>query len=169
MNIKHFFIFLILATVLFILWKLGLQVMWAKFVLSGLNTITTSVSHLQKAVLSTGKDLEFTYFYADRTNKQDLEHLIPTVILIAWQITVFFVKDIQWKYAAKLALINIGLVWLLQIFYPLLLFNINQSKFKLAMVVIGLQIFDFMFLFLILKDIILLRYRIRIQNITTQT
>ena len=161
MKLKHFLIFLGLASIIFILWKLGLQVFWAKFVLSGVNTITTSLSSMQKAVLNTGKLPEFIYYYSDRSNKQDLEHLLPTVVLIAWQITLFFVKDVDWKYIARLAAINILIVWLLQILYPLMLFNINQSKFKLAMVVIGLQLFDFMILFLIIKDIVLLRFKIK--------
>lgn len=160
-------IFLVTSLLLYLLWANGGERVYGKFVTTGINEFVSKVTSIEHA--------DYTYFekenktmmqlkYPDRTTKIALEYCLPVVLLLAWQFSLFFDKRISKKYAAKLLGINFLILYFLQIIFPLLLFNISQSKTKSIGLFIGLQIFGFIVFFIILKDSLLIKYKFSNQS-----
>lgn len=155
-------IFLISSVLLYLLWSNGGERVYAKFVTTGINEFVAKVTSIEHA--------DYTYFknenktmmqlkYPDRTTKIALEYCLPVVLLLAWQFSLFFDRRITKKYAGRLLALNFLTLYFLQIIFPLLLFNISQSKTKSIGLFIGLQIFGFIVFFIILKDSLLIKYK----------
>lgn len=153
----------IIASILFYLgWMNGGEKFYGKFVTVGINEFITKFSSIEQAnykQLDDGSTM-MTLKYPDRTTRIALEYCLPVVLLLAWQLSLFFDKRLTKKYAAKLLAFNFIILYFLQIIFPLLLFNISQSKTKSIGLFIGLQIFGFIVFFIILKDSLLIRLKV---------
>ena len=133
----------------------GGERVYGKIIATGIEKITTKISSIEEVDYKyvESEKATFIFFkYPDRNNKISLEYCLPIVLLLAWQFSLFFDRRIKAGFAFRLFGINFLVVYFLQIIFPLLLFNISQSKFKSMSLFIGLQIFVFLVFFLILKD-----------------
>lgn len=150
------------ATVLYILWQFGFNYVWANILKVGVSAITATFSNIQKVTIDNTSEITVLYFqYPDRTNHINIEYALPIVLLLAWEASLFVIKNVPHQFAFKSLGINVGIVWLIQIFFPLLLFNISTSKIKGSFFFLGLQVFSILVLFLIIKDSIILKYKNR--------
>lgn len=155
-------IFLTASILFYLIWMNGGEQVYGGFVAKGIESFTTKISSIEKVehkyFEAEKKTMIFTT-YSDRTSNISVEYCLPIVLLLAWQLALFFDKRINYKYAFKLFAINFFTVYFLQIIFPLLLYNISQSKVKATGLFIGLQTFGFLILFLIIKDTILIRLK----------
>ncbi len=155
-------IFVALSFIFYLAWENGGDKIYGKIVAAGINKIATQFTKIEKAELRNleveDKSLIFCT-YNDRATKLNIEYLLPVVLLLAWQISLFADKRLKAFSVIKLLLFNFILLYLLQIFFPLLLYNVSQSKFKSTSLFIGMQVFGFIVFFLILKDSLLIRWR----------
>lgn len=155
-------VFVVLGFLLYLGWVNGGETAYAKFVATGINQFTTKFSSLEKVKYKHFKEENTTklfFKYPDRGNNISMEYCLPIVILLAWHISLFFDKRVRPKFAFKLLGFNFVFVYFLQIIFPLLLFNISQSKVKSMSLFVGLQIFGFLIFFLILKDSLIIKYK----------
>jgi len=153
-------VFLISSLVFYVLWINGGEKAYGKLVATGIDKFTTKISKIENVEYKHFKKEQKTLLYLkypDRTTKIALEYCLPVVLLLAWQFSLFFDRRISVNYALKLLGINFLILYFLQIIFPLLLFNISQSKAKSMGLFIGLQIFGFIVFFLILKDSLLIK------------
>lgn len=155
-------LFVTLSILFYLLWENGGDKFYGRFVAGGISKVTAQFTPIEKAELryfeSEKKSLIYC-IYDDRATKINIEYLLPIVLLLAWQLSLFIDKRLKSKEAAKLLVINFLIVYLLQIVFPLLLFNVSQSKFKSTSLFIGMQIFGFIVFFLIIKDSLLIRLK----------
>ncbi|MDA3879569.1 MAG: hypothetical protein PF436_04205 [Prolixibacteraceae bacterium] len=154
-------VFLIAGVVFYILWNIGGQAIYGEVVKFGVEKFTTGVSKIESVDIKhfDKENKTMLYFtYPDRRNNISLEYCLPVVLLLAWHLALFFDKRLTAKKALKYFVINFIIIYIIQILFPLLLFNISQSKAKSMGLFIGLQIFGFLVFFLILKDSLLLKY-----------
>jgi hypothetical protein len=155
-------IFLIATIVFYFLWNNGGEPVYGKIIAIGVEKITSMFSNIETVTVNHLKDLGMTmlYFkYPDRTTSIAMEYCLPVVLLLAWHFALFFDHRIKAKTALKLMAINMAILFILQVFFPMLLFNISQSKVKSTGLFIGLQIFSFLVFFLILKDSLLIKHK----------
>lgn len=165
MKTKRVVIVLGFATIFYILWQFGFDYVWANIVKAGVSTITAAFSDIQKVTIdNTGEAPVLYFYYTGRNNHVDIEYALPIILLLAWQASLFVIKNIPRRFAFKSLGINVGILWLIQIFFPLLLFNISTSKIKGSFFFLGLQIFGILVLFLIIKDSISLKYENQSKN-----
>jgi len=154
-------VFILLSLIFYVLWMKGGEQVYGKVVEFGIDKITSRFSAIDNATLMNfpveKKNLIFCK-YSDRTTKISVEYCLPIVLLLAWNISLFFDKRLVFKISAKWLTLNFFVVYFLQIIFPLLLFNISTSKIKSMSLFIGLQVFGFLVFFLILKDSFLLKY-----------
>jgi hypothetical protein len=154
-------VFLILSLVFYLVWANGADQAYGKFVAWGVTKFTANVSDIERAKLEhiaeQDKSLIVCY-YEDRATRINMEYCLPIVLLLAWQLSLFIDKRLFYKKALKLFAINFSIVYFIQILFPLLLYNVSQSKFKSTSLFIGMQIFGFIVFFLILKDSMLIKY-----------
>jgi hypothetical protein len=155
-------VFIVLSFAFYFAWENGGDRLYGKFVAGGISKITTQFSSMEKAELrhyeNPKTDLLYC-LYEDRATKIDIEYLLPIVLLLAWQLSLFIDKRVNVKGALKLFAVNFSIVYLLQVLFPLLLYNVSQSKFKSTSLFIGMQVFGFIVFFLIIKDSLLIRFR----------
>lgn len=158
----------VLASILFyLIWSNGGERVYGKIVAGGVNKITTRFSSIQKSEYKYFEDQEKSvmfFFYKDRQNNISTEYCLPVVLLLAWHLSLFFDKRLIAKKALKYFAINFSIIYFLQIIFPLLLYNISQSKTKSMSLFIGLQIFSFIVFFLIIKDSLLIKYNNSMNN-----
>ncbi|MDA3930358.1 MAG: hypothetical protein PF541_15515 [Prolixibacteraceae bacterium] len=151
----------IVASILFYLgWMNGGEMAYGKFIATGIEKFTSSISSIESVEYKYYEKEEKTmlYFqYPDRKNNISLEYCLPIVLLFAWHLALFFDRRITAKFALKLFALNFAIVYFLQLLFPLLLFNISQSKVKSMGLFIGLQIFGFIVFFLIIKDSLIIK------------
>ncbi|MBP7508143.1 MAG: hypothetical protein KA807_10000 [Prolixibacteraceae bacterium] len=162
-------IFIAASIIFYILWSNGGESAYGKFVAKGVDKVTAKFSGIERAEFKIQEQdsTPMIYcYYKDRRTKIALEYCLPVVLLLAWHLSLFFDKRINYKIALKLFSINFFAVYLLQIFFPLLLFNISQSKVKSMGLFIGLQIFGFLIFFLIIKDTLLIKYKYQLATKT---
>ncbi len=160
MKISRILIVLGLATAYYIIWQLGFDYVWANIVKAGISTITAAFSDIQEvAVVISDDAIRFHFRYPDRKSSVNIEYLLPVVLLLAWQTYLFIIKTVPRKFALKSLGFNLGILWLMQIFFPLLLFNVSMSKVKASFFFLGLQVFGMIVLFMIIKDSVLLKYK----------
>ena len=155
-------IFILASVLLYLLWMNGGERVYAKFVTTGINEFVTKISRVEQAKYEYFENEHQTMMqlkYPDRTTTIALEYCLPVVLLLAWQFSLFFDKHLTRSYALKLFALNFISLYILQLFFPLLLFNISQSKTKSIGLFIGLQIFGFIVFFIILKDALLIKYK----------
>lgn len=153
-------VFLVSSLVFYFVWINGGETAYGKLVATGIDKFTTKVSKIESVEYKHFEKKQKTLLYLkypDRTTKIALEYCLPVVLLLAWQFSLFFDHRIKVKYAFKLLGMNFLTIYFLQIIFPLLLFNISQSKTKSMGLFIGLQIFGFIVFFLILKDSLLIK------------
>jgi hypothetical protein len=165
MRIKKYLrniVFITLSFVLYLAWNNGGEKIYAKAVSFGIEKVTSRFSSIEKSSIkhfeNQNKTLIYCY-YPDRTTNIAVEFCLPIVLLLAWHIALFFDSRLKAKTALKMMSINIFIIYFLQILFPLLLFNISQSKVKSTGLFIGLQIFIFLVLFLIIKDSLIIKYK----------
>lgn len=155
-------IFLTLTVVIYLLWNNGGEAIYGKVVKTGVEKFTARFSKIEevKLVVNEKNNNTALYFkYPDRTTNISLEYCLPIVLLLAWQLALYFDKRISSKTASKLFAYNFLILYFLQIIFPLLLYNISQSKTKSMGLFIGLQIFGFLVFFLIIKDSLLIKHK----------
>lgn len=155
-------IFIVAGFALYLLWSNGGEQVYGKVVVTGIQKFTAKVSAIETVTYTHYKEQGTTmlYFkYPDRTTSIALEYCLPVVLLLAWQLSLFFDRRIKTKIAFKLLGINFSILYFLQIFFPLLLFNISLSKTKSMGLFIGLQIFSFLVFFLMLKDSLMIKHK----------
>ena len=146
------------------LWIKGGEKAYGKFITWGTNNITTAFSSMDKAEFATATDkshVMLCYYDEEKVTRRtniNLEYLLPIVLLLAWHLSLFVDRNIPTKKSLKFLGINFGIVFILQIFFPLLLYKVSESAFKSLSVFIGLQIFGFLAFFLIIKDSFIIRY-----------
>jgi hypothetical protein len=159
-NLVRNIVFIVASIVFYLLWANGGEQVYGKMVTFGIDKITSKVSSIEKAEFKHFEKEETTLvycYYPDRKTNIALEYCLPIVLLLAWHLSLFFDKRLNAKKALKMFGINFAIVYLLQILFPLLLYNISQSKAKAMGLFIGLQVFGFIVFFLIIKDSFLLR------------
>ncbi len=153
-------IFIVASISFYLLWSYGGEQVYGKLIKGGVERITTKVSGIETVAMTHFDEENVTmlsFKYPDRTTKISLEYCLPIVLLLAWQFSVFFDKRIKSKKAFKLLGANFLIIYLLQIIFPLLLFNVSQSSAKSIGLFIGMQVFGFLVFFLILKDSLIIR------------
>jgi hypothetical protein len=159
-NLVRNSVFVVASIVFYLLWANGGEQVYGKLVTGGINAVTTKISSIKKAEFkhfeAEEKSAIFCY-YKDRKTNISLEFCLPIVLLLAWHLSLFFDKRLSAKKALKMFGINFLIVFFLQILFPLLLYNISQSKVKAMGLFIGLQVFGFIVFFLILKDSFLIK------------
>lgn len=159
-NLVRNIVFIVSSIIFYLLWANGGEQAYGKIITFGIDKITSKVSSIEKAEFKHFDQDEKTLiycYYPDRRTNIALEYCLPIVLLLAWHLSLFFDKRVNTKKALKMFGINFAIVYFLQILFPLLLFNISQSKVKAMGLFIGLQIFGFIVFFLIIKDSFLLR------------
>jgi len=160
MKINKIAIVLALAFGFYILWHFGFNYVWAYCLKAGISTITAAFSDIQEVWVEKSETVVHLYFrYPDRKNNVNAEFTLPIVLLLAWQTYLFIIKDVSRKFALRSLGFNLTILYLLQIFFPLLLYNVSASKTKATLFFLGLQIFGMLVFFLIAKDNILLKYK----------
>lgn len=160
-------VFIISSILFYVLWINGGEQAYGKIILRGMEQFSTQLSNIEQIELKHFEKEEKTmlYFtYSDRKNSISLEYCLPIVLLLAWQFSLFIDRSISTKLAFKLFAINFIIVFILQITFPLLLFNVSLSKPKAISLFIGLQTFSFIILFLILKDTLILNHKNKLIN-----
>jgi hypothetical protein len=153
-------VFVVASIVFYMLWENGGEQVYGRLITFGIDNVTAKVSSIEKAEFKHFKEEQKTLiycYYSDRKTNISLEFCLPVVLLLAWHLSLFFDKRLVAKKAFKMFGINFLIVYFLQILFPLLLFNISQSKVKAMGLFIGLQIFGFIVFFLILKDSFILK------------
>ncbi|MCF8362128.1 MAG: hypothetical protein K9G70_05845 [Prolixibacteraceae bacterium] len=161
-TIRRNVIFIFASLIFYLVWSNGGEKIYAKVVATGVEKFTAKISSIESAEYKHFDDNNMTVIYCkypDRTTNIAVEYCLPVVLLLAWNFALFFDKRLQTKTAFKYLGINFGIIYTLQIFFPLLLLNISQSKAKSTSLFIGLQIFSFIVLFLIIKDSLILKYK----------
>lgn len=169
-NIVRNSVFIVLSILFYLIWMKGGEAVYGKIVEFGVNKVTANVSDIDHATLKNFKEEQKTMIfckYPDRTTKISIEYCLPIVLLLAWNFSLFFDKRLKFKFALKLLAINFVIIYFLQIFFPLLLFNISASKVKSMSLFVGMQVFGFLVFFLILKDSLILK-SILLQKIANQ-
>ena len=155
-------IFIVAGFLFYLLWSNGGEQVYGKVVKTGVEKFTTKFSSIQTVKIQHFEQENKTllYFkYPDRTTKITLEYCLPIVLLLAWQFSLFFDYRLKPKVALKFLATNFAIIYFLQIFFPLLLFNISQSATKSMSLFIGLQVFGFLVFFLILKDSLIIKLK----------
>jgi hypothetical protein len=161
-NLIRNIVFVVASFLIYLLWSNGGDQIYGKIVTFGIDKVTSRVSSIEKAEFIHYKEQEKTLiycYYKDRKTNISLEFCLPVVLLLAWHLSLFFDKRIKSKDALKMFGINFAIVYFLQIIFPLLLYNISQSKVKSIGLFIGIQVFGFIVFFLILKDSLLIKYK----------
>jgi len=171
-NLVRNIVFVVSSFLLYLLWSNGGEQVYGKVITFGIDKVTSKVSSIEKAELVEYKEQEkniiFCY-YKDRKTNIALEYCLPVVLLLAWHLSLFFDKRIKAKTALKMFGINFAIVYFLQILFPLLLFNISQSKVKSVGFFMGLQVFGFIVFFLLLKDSLLIKYKYSSSDLNLDT
>ncbi len=160
-NTIRIIVFIVSSILFYAIWVNGGEEVYGKFVAGGIDKITSKISPITKAEfgISEKTNAPTIYcYYADRRTRIAMEFCLPIILLLAWHLSLFFDKRINAKIALKYLGVNFSIVYFLQIIFPLLLFNISQSKVKSVGFFIGLQVFGFIVFFLILKDSLLIKY-----------
>ncbi|MCE4566311.1 hypothetical protein INQ51_18465 [Maribellus sp. CM-23] len=160
-------IFVVTSVLFYLLWNSGGEEVYAKFLKEGVQHFTTKISAIETVYLKqeeTKDKIIICFKYPDRTTKMTLDYCMPIVLLFAWQFSLLFDSRITKKTALKFFAINFLIVFILQFLFPLLLFDISNSKVKSVGLYIGFQIFGFIIFFLILKDSILIRLKAQQQK-----
>ncbi|MBN1925857.1 MAG: hypothetical protein JW798_08480 [Prolixibacteraceae bacterium] len=155
-------IFIVASILFYFVWANGGETVYGKFVAGGVEKITSRFSSIETTEIEHFEKEEKTMmycYYPDRRTKITIEYCLPVVLLLAWQLSLFFDKRLNWKIALRFLGINWGIVYFLQIIFPLLMFNISQSKAKSMGLFIGLQVFGFIVFFLIIKDSLIIKYK----------
>lgn len=161
-NLLRYSIFIIATILLYMIWVNGGERVYAKVIVTGIEKFTTKFSSISEVqIVHNDKDNSTSIFciYPDRKNNITVEYCLPIILLLAWGVSLFFDKRIPKKYAIKLFVFNFIVIYILQIFFPLLLYNVSQSKIKSTSLFIGMQIFSFLIFFLIIKDLLLIRIK----------
>lgn len=155
-------IFIVSSILLYLLWYNGGGRVYGEILAFGIDNITTRFSGMESASSHYIKEQSKTmilFQYPDRTSRIAIEYCLPIVLLFAWHIGLFFDPRMKPKTALKFLGTNFSIIYVLQIFFPLLLFNISQSKVKSTGLFIGLQVFVFLVFFLIIKDSIIIKHK----------
>ena len=161
-NYIRYIVFVVASFLFYLIWAKGGDQVYGKIVTVGIDKVTSKISSIKKAEFVHFKEQDKTLiycFYRDRRTNISLEFCLPIVLLLAWHLSLFFDKRFNSKTALKMLGINFAIVYFLQILFPLLLYNISQSKVKSMGLFIGLQVFGFIVFFLILKDSLLIKYK----------
>jgi len=160
-NTIRIIVFVAASILFYAIWVNGGENAYGQFVAGGIDKITSKISSIEKAEfgLSEKTNAPTIYcYYPDLRTRIAMEFCLPIILLLAWHLSLFFDKRINAKIALKYLGVNFSIVYFLQIIFPLLLFNISQSKVKSVGFFIGLQVFGFIVFFLILKDSLLIKY-----------
>lgn len=166
-KISRHWIFLLGSVLFYFLWHAGGEKVYAKFITTGIAKITSRVVDLESVEYKHFEKENKTMLYlqyTDKSNKIAMEYCLPVVLLLAWQLSLFFDSKLAKKYALRFLAVNFGILYMLQIFFPLLLYNISESKTRSMGLFVGLQIFGFLVFFLILKDSLLIRLKKKFEN-----
>ncbi|MBN2805841.1 MAG: hypothetical protein JXR22_04225 [Prolixibacteraceae bacterium] len=158
----RYLVFILGSILFYMLWISGGEKVYAKLISTGISKITASVSAIDKVEYKhfekENKTMLFLQ-YPDKSNKIALEYCLPVVLLLAWQFSLFVDRKIKKKTALGFLAFNFTILYFLQIFFPLLLYNISESKARSMGLFVGLQIFGFIVFFLIIKDSLLIKYK----------
>lgn len=155
-------IFIVSSILFYLLWSNGGEQVYGKLVTTGIEKFTTKISAIESVEFNYYPDERNTLLtckYADRSTNIAFEFCMPIVLLLAWHLSLFFDRRLPSKTAFRFFFINFAILYFLQILFPLLLYNISQSKMKSMGLFIGLQIFSFLVFFLILKDSLIIKYK----------
>jgi len=159
-NFVRNIVFVVASIAFYMIWETGGEQAYGRVITFGIDKVTSKISSIEKAEFKHFKEEEKTLiycYYPDRKTNISLEFCLPLVLLLAWHLSLFFDKRLNTKKAFKMFGINFLIIYFLQILFPLLLYNISQSKVKAMGLFIGLQIFGFIVFFLILKDSFLIK------------
>lgn len=170
MNIRRILVVLGLSTVFYFFWQIGFDYIWAYILKAGISTITAIFADIQQVVVQQSDDaIRLFFHYPDRNNSVNVEYALPIVLLLAWQTYLYIDKNVTIKFANHSLLLNISIFYLLQIFFPLLLYNVSASKTKATLFFLGLQVFGMLVLFLIIKDSVMIKYNSRLKKVTNRS
>lgn len=163
-NQLKFLIFIISSILFYVAWGNGGEFFYGKVVSTGMNQFISPLSELENTHIEFDENSKKNILYCDYPDRQNsiaIEYCLPIILLMAWHLSLFFNRRLVKKLVVKLFVINVAIIYSLQIIFPLLLFNISLSKTKSISLFIGLQVFSFIALFLILKDSIIIKTRLK--------
>jgi hypothetical protein len=152
-------ILLLLITVLiFVLWQIGYEPIHSRILAGGTNGWLKLVGS-DKSIKYEVKDS--TPLYRIHIVKEGKEYtfpqeigplLQPTVIVLAWQLFLFFV--LPWRRALRLTLINLGIFIGLQVLFLVQLTGFHTSSFQKFLYGLMVDSFYIIALILVIKDTI---------------
>jgi hypothetical protein len=151
---KKIILTILLSFLMFILWQIGGKVVYAHIIKTGMNIITANISSIKKVEI-TYQDSEPIFHF--KYEKPKLEKFYSTkycmsiIVLISWQIILLIFTKNR-KLALKMAMQNIGIMYIIQILFPILILSKNASPVNAMIFFILLQGINFCVLFLIIKD-----------------
>lgn len=159
---KKILLLLGIITVLYVFWLIGLDMLYA-YVLAFFSDIFSAILQLEadSSIVTSGGHIELAMTVTGKgTAHLPLDPLImPTVILLSWQIFLFFQLD---KKKALYGLLkNFGIFFLLQIIYVLLIVDWGQTVWINSIKETFLHAFGIVVLFIIIKDCIVNRIFIK--------
>lgn len=160
-------VFVLGSIALYMLWQSGGEKAYAKLISTGIEKITSRVSPIEyveyKHFDKENKTMLILH-YPNKTNRIALEYCLPVVLLLAWQLSLFFDPQLKKNIAFRYLGINFLILFFLQIFFPLLLYNISESKARSMGLFVGLQVFGLLVFFLIVKDSLLIKYKKKMEH-----
>jgi hypothetical protein len=158
---KNILLTLILSLLIFILWQFGGKVVYAQILKAGMNIITANISSIKKVEITYDASEPIFRFKYDKPKLEKFystKYCMSIIVLISWQIILLAFNQNR-KLALKMALQNIGIMYLIHILFPILILSKNASPFNAMVFFILLQGINFCVLFLIIKDSIIVGFK----------
>ncbi|PID89500.1 MAG: hypothetical protein CSB01_01590 [Bacteroidia bacterium] len=154
-------IILIVATVFFGLWFLGLEIIYAHMLVFGLNAVFVFSSGIHaKLDTSTGKAF-IQLFYDNAGWQEPVETIcLPLILLLTWLVFLYF--HLPARKASMTLLKNLGIFYALQVLYLTLLYGMLSSESVQFIFNLLKNSFGILVLFMIIWDVI--RFRISLRN-----
>lgn len=157
---QNILIIILSATFFYILWIFGLENIYAHILQFGVNVFYIFWSDIHAEVQEMAGKLNFVLYYDKTGWREPMETIgMPLVLLLTWQVLLMF--HFPLKKAAKLALRNIGIFILAQVFYMMLLYGMNSSAFVVFIFRLLKNSFGIVVLFMIIWDIYSLNFSFR--------
>ncbi|MDD5507633.1 MAG: hypothetical protein PHD25_04795 [Bacteroidales bacterium] len=149
---------LVITILIFVLWQMGYESVHSRILAGGTNGWLKVVGS-DKSIKYEVKDntpiyrIHITKEGKEYTFPQEIGPLLqPTVIVIAWQLFLFFV--LPWRKALRLLLINLAIFIGLQVFFLVQLTGFHTSSFQKFLYGLMVDSFYIIALILVIKDTI---------------
>ena len=149
---------LLITIVMFILWQVGYEAIHARILAGGTNGwlalvgSNKSIRYEVEGNVPIFRVYELVNGEGTRFPQEIGPLLQPTVIVLAWQLFLFFI--LPWRKALRLLLINLGIFLLLQVFFLVQLTGYHTSSLHQFLYSLMVDSFYIIALILVIKDTI---------------